>query len=309
MGNSYRIRTEPGSDQIINVQIDQEFDFLEILSLKIQSDDIYTRNCADYGVVVGRVTANGGFGLPNVRVSVFVPIAQEDQNNEIVSVLYPYKSPTDKNEDGYRYNLLPYEKSYSSHVPTGTFPSRSDALANPTVIQVYDKYYKYTVKTNDSGDYMIMGVPLGNQTVVMDADLSDIGEFSLTPQDLIRMGLATENQFNGNGFKASPDLNSLPQIINLQANIDVSPLFGQPEVCQIAINRVDFDLRDDANIDIQPTAVFMGSVVSATDSRVLRKNCRPATEAGNLCDLVSGPGEILCIRQTVGQDSTGKPVL
>ena len=309
MGNSYRIRTEPGSDQIINVQIDQEFDFLEILSLKIQSDDIYTRNCADYGVVVGRVTANGGFGLPNVRVSVFVPIAQEDQNNEIVSVLYPYKSPTDKNEDGYRYNLLPYEKSYSSHVPTGTFPSRSDALANPTVIQVYDKYYKYTVKTNDSGDYMIMGVPLGNQTVVMDADLSDIGEFSLTPQDLIRMGLATENQFNGNGFKASSDLNSLPQIINLQANIDVSPLWGQPEVCQIAINRVDFDLRDDANIDIQPTAVFMGSVVSATDSRVLRKNCRPATEAGNLCDLVSGPGEILCIRQTVGQDSTGKPVL
>jgi hypothetical protein len=86
---------------------------------------------------------------------------------------------------------------------------------------------------------MIMGVPLGNQTVVMDADLSDIGEFSLTPQDLIRMGLATENQFNGNGFKASPDLNSLPQIINLQANIDVSPLFGQPEVCQIAINRVE----------------------------------------------------------------------
>lgn len=309
MGNSYRIKTQVGSDQTINVQIDQEFDFLEILSLKIQSQDIYTRNCADYGVIIGRVTANGGFGLPNVRVSVFVPLQEEDENNEIISTLYPYKSTNQNNEDGYRYNLLPYEKSYSSHVPTGTFPTRNDVLTNPTVVSVYDKYYKYTVRTNDSGDYMIMGVPLGTQTVFMDADLSDIGEFSLTPQDLIRMGRASENQLNGNNFKASPDLNSLPQIIKLQAVVDVSPLWGQPEVCQIAINRVDFDLRDDANIDIQPTAVFMGSVVSAPDSRVLRKNCKPSTEAGNLCDLVSGPGEILCIRQTVGQDSDGRPIL
>ncbi len=309
MTNSYRIKTQVGSDQTINVQIDQEFDFLEILSLKIQSDDIYTRNCADYGVIVGRVTANGGFGLPNVRVSVFVPLEQEDENNEIISTLYPYKSTNDKNEDGYRYNLLPYEKSYSKHAATGTFPSRNDALTNPTVVTVYDKYYKFTVKTNDSGDYMIMGVPLGDQTVFMDCDLSDIGEFSLTPQDLIRMGIATESQLSGNNFKSSPDLQSLPQIVSLQANISVSPLWGQPEVCQLAINRVDFDLRDDANIDIQPTAVFMGSIISASDRRVIRKNCRPSTEAGNICDLVSGPGEILAIRQTIGQDSNGRPVL
>jgi hypothetical protein len=213
---------------------------------------------------------------------VFVPIQEEDRNNEIVSSIYPYKSTNEKNEDGYRYNLLPYEKSYSTHIPTGTFPSRTDVLTNPTVMQIYDKYYKYTVRTNESGDYMIMGVPLGNQTVFMDCDLSDIGEFSLTPQDLIRMGIANETQLNGNKFASSPNLASLPQIISLQANIDVSPLWGQPEVCQIAINRVDFDLREQANIDIQPTAVFMGSVISASDRRVLRKNCRPSTEAGNL---------------------------
>ena len=73
MTNSYRIKTQIGEDQTLNVQIDQEFDFLEILSMKIQSEDIYTRNCADYGVVVGRVVANGGYGVPNVKVSVFVP--------------------------------------------------------------------------------------------------------------------------------------------------------------------------------------------------------------------------------------------
>ena len=109
--------------------------------------------------------------------------AEEDQNNEIVSVLYPYKSPTDKNEDGYRYNLLPYEKSYSKHAATGTLPSRIDVLNQSIAVEIYDKYYKFTAKTNESGDYMIMGVPLGSQSIVMDVDLSDIGEFSLTPQD------------------------------------------------------------------------------------------------------------------------------
>jgi hypothetical protein len=123
------------------------------------------------------------------------------------------------------------------------------------------------------------------------------------------MGLATENQFNGNGFKASADLNSLPQILNLQANIDVSPLFGQPEVCQIAINRVDFDLRDDANIDIQPTSTFMGSVYSTSDAYRVRRNCKPRDDMGNLCSLSSGPGQILAIRQTIQQDSDGNPIL
>ena len=258
MGQSYRIRTELGINKTINVQLDQEFEQLEILSLTLQQEDVYNRSCADYGVIVGRVTANNGFGLPNARVSIFIPISNIDVSNPIISSIYPYKSPNDTNEDGYRYNLLPYMKSYSAHAATGTLPSRMDALTETTTIEIYDKYYLLTSKTNESGDYMIMGVPIGFQTVVMDVDLSDIGEFSLTPQDLIRMGLATEGQVAGNRFKTSTDLNSLPQIINSVKQLDISPLWGEPDICDIAINRLDFDLRDDSNVDIQPTAVFMG---------------------------------------------------
>jgi len=309
MGDSYRIRTELGINKSINIQLDQEFEFLEILSLKIQQTDIYTRSCADYGVVVGRVTANNGFGIPNARVSVFIPIEQVDESNPLITSLYPYKSPTDKNEDGYRYNLLPYEPSYSKHSATGTLPTRADVLTGDTIVDIYDKYYRYTSKTNESGDYMIMGVPLGDQTIVMDVDLSDIGEFSLTPQDLVRIGLATEAQVAGNKFRTSNDLNSLPQLVNLTKNIEVSPLWGDPEVCQISINRLEFDLRDDANIDIQPTAVFMGSLFSSPDSSRVRKNCKPTDNMGNLCSLVSAPGQILSIRQTIQQDEDGNPVL
>jgi len=309
MGQSYRIQTELGINKTINVQLDQEFEFLEILSLKIQQSDIYTRSCADYGVVVGRITANGGFGLPNARVSIFIPIESIDESNPIIQSIYPYKSSSDKNDDGYRYNLLPYEKSYSKHAATGTLPSRNDVLTASTVVEIYDKYYRFTAKTNESGDYMIMGVPLGEQTLVMDVDLSDIGEFSLTPQDLIRMGIATEAQVAGNQFRTSTDLNSLPQIVSLSVNTEISPLWGDPDLCQIAINRVDFDLRDSANIDIQPTSTFMGSVYSTADGFRVRKNCKPRDNMGNLCSLASGPGQILSLRQTIQQDADGNPIL
>ncbi len=309
MGDSYRIRTELGINKSINVQLDQEFEFLEILSLKIQQTDIYTRSCADYGVLVGRVTANNGFGLPNARVSIFIPIEQVDESNPIITSIYPYKSPSDKNNDGYRYNLLPYTPSYSKHAATGTLPTKSDVLTGSTAVEIYDKYYKFTTKTNDSGDYMIMGVPLGAQTIVMDVDLSDIGEFSLTPQDLIRIGLATEAQVAGNRFRTSNDLNSLPQIINLTKNAEISPLWGDPEICDISINRLDFDLRDDANVDIQPTSVFMGSMFSSPNKFRIRRGCKPKDNMGNLCGLTSGPGQILAIRQTIQQDEDGNPVL
>ncbi|MFN9905748.1 MAG: hypothetical protein ACK56F_06410, partial [bacterium] len=77
MTKSYRLRTKVDSqaeDQELRVNIDQDFDFLEILSLKLTQSDVYRRFCADYGVIAGRVVANGGFGIPNAKVSIFVPI-------------------------------------------------------------------------------------------------------------------------------------------------------------------------------------------------------------------------------------------
>ena len=197
MTKSYRIKANPGSDKNIRVQIDQDFDLIEILSLKLKQDEVYTRFCSDYGVIAGRVIANGGYGVPNVSISVFVPLSVEDENDEVISTLYPYKTLSDKNEDGYRYNLLPYVQEYGGHTPTGTFPDREDLLSRTEVLEVYEKYYKFTVRTNESGDFMIVGVPLGQQKVVMDMDLSNIGCFSQRPSDLIRMGLGVEGQFNG----------------------------------------------------------------------------------------------------------------
>ena len=309
MPNSYRIRTDLGINKSINVSIDQEFEYLEILSLKVLQSEIYTRVCSDYGVIIGRVSVNNGFGLPNVKVSVFIPLTEEDSVNSIISEIYPYQSISDVNEDGYRYNLLPYEPSYSNHVPTGTFFNRTDVLTNPTLIEVYDKYFKYNAVTNDSGDFMIFGVPVGTHTISIDVDLSDIGEFSLSPQDLIRMGIATQAQVNGTKFKKSTNLRELPQIINLVRTVVVEPLWGQSEVCNLGICRTDFDLSNESNININPTSIFMGSLVSNIDGATVRTTCNSKWKLGGLCNLTVSPGEILAIRQTIKEDPMGRPTL
>ena len=309
MPNSYRIRTQVGVDKVLQVNLDQDYDTLEVLSMAIFPNDVYTRNCADFGVVCGRVFANKGLGLVNARVSIFIPIDQIDESDPIISTLYPYKGFEDFNEDGYKYNLLPYSPSHSGHVPVGTFPDRIDALTNPSVIEVYDKYYKFTAKTNDAGDYMIFGIPVGEYNLFMQVDLSDIGEFSLTPQDLVRMGLATENQIDGTKFKFSENYSELPQIVTLKKIVQIAPFYGQDGICQHYITRTDFDITSEANVEIIPTSVFIGSLISAKDKKKLKRRCRVPSKQGWLCDMISGPGQIEAIRHTVFSDDQGFPVL
>jgi len=308
MTKTYRLKAQPLKDQNLRINVTQDFDFLEILSLKLRQEDVYTRFCADYGVVAGRVIVNGGYGVPNANVSIFVPLDAVDENDPIVSTLYPYKRPDQKNEDGFRYNLLPYVKEYGGHTPTGTFPDVEDVLKRKEVLEVYEKYYKYTVKTNESGDFMIVGVPLGIQTAVLDLDLSNIGCFSLRPADLIRLGRGTSEQFDGDQLKASTDLDSLPQIVGQKKDIDVASFWGEENICNVGITRVDFDLRD-LGIEITPQAVFMGSLFSTSEEDFLKSNCKPKKDSGNLCDLVTGQGRILAIRQTINYDINGRPAL
>jgi hypothetical protein len=48
----------------------------------------------------------------------------------------------------------------------------------------------------------------------------------------------------------------------------------------------------------------MGSLISTTDKELQKKNCKPRNKAGELCRLVTGPGEIVAIRQTIFNDTT-----
>lgn len=303
MNSSYRVRTQIGVDKAVSVDLQQDFEMLEILSMKIYQREIYTRVCSDYGVICGRVYTNNGFGVPNVKISLFIPLSELDADNPEITEIYPYTSLSELDVNGYRYNLLPKVSSHSGHVPTGTFPTRLEILTNRTYSEVYEKYYKFTVKTNESGDYMIFGAPVGSYTIFLDLDLSDIGQFSLSPQDLVRIGLANESQVSGSKFISSNNLNNLPQIISLTKQIEILPLWGNEEICQPSITRTDFDLTAEANIDLTPTAVFMGSIMSTEDEIKIDSNCKVNKKVGNFCNLLTGPGQILAIRHTINYDT------
>ena len=296
MPKSFRVRTEIGKEKNLTFELKQDFDLLEILSLSLTQQDVYSRMCSDFGVVVGRVISNGGFGIPNAKVSIFVPLDSEDETNPIIKQLYPYTQPYDKDEQGKRYNLLSSEENFDCHVPVGTFPKLRNVLSNQDVRYVYDKYYKFTVKTNESGDFMIYGVPTGDQNIVMDVDLSDIGCFSLLPEDFKQMGYSSTD-FDGPKFKSDSSIDSLPQILNQTKSIDVRPFWGDEELCNASITRVDFDLQD-SGFKLKPMSIFMGSTATDTDKDAVNFSCRPRRAQGNLCSLVSQPGLIDAIRYT-----------
>jgi hypothetical protein len=305
----HRIHTNIGRDQKITVELKQDFDLLEVLSLKFSQKDIFSSgNCSEYGVVVGRVSVNNGLGIPNTKVSIFIPLDDVDENDPVISKLYPYKEITDKDDTGHRYNLLPYKKQHGGHQPTGTFFDQEDIITREEFLEVFEKYYKYTVKTNDAGDFMIWGVPVGIQTIHVDVDLSDISCFSLRPNDFIRKGFGVDDFKNQYAYKSSNDIDSLPQIKSFNRSIEVYPFWGAEDICEIGITRTDFDLSEQG-VKIEPKAYLLGSTYSDQGKNAVNKNCVPHGDMGKKCSLVTGPSTIEIIRFSPERDDFNRPIL
>ena len=290
---SVRIKTKIG-DKNLMVNLDQNFDFLEILSLKISQQDLYRTFCADYGVLVGRVIANKGFGVPNAKISVFIPVTDEDEKDDLIEQLYPFKDITSKNSQGYRYNLLLSEATCELNTPVGTFPTKEDVLNSDIQLDIFEKYYKYTTRTNSAGDYILFGVPIGQHTIHIDIDLSDIGSISLRPYDLIEQGMPKELFSGYNRFKSSENLDELPQLKTQSKSANVVPFWGDQETCDWGITRTDFD----TGIEIIPTSIFMGSIFSDVKKNSLNKRCNPKNDTGEQCELLTRGGTMDILRVT-----------
>ena len=294
---SYRIRTEIGKDTKLHVKLDREYDTLEIMSLKIDQINDYKLHTSDYGVIAGRVLANDAFGIPNAKVSVFIS-NKNDENDVVKNILYPYNNSYSKDRNGVKYNLLPNEQVSNCHTIIGTFPEKQYMLSNDSLLEVFDEYYKYTTRTNNAGDYMIFGVPTGNQTIHVDIDLSDIGILSQKPRDMVYKGYNIEQFENPNKFKYSTNLDTLTQVISQDNVTDVIPFWGDENESTIGITRCDISVQ----YKFEPTCVFIGSVVSDTASNAISKKCIPTPGMGAMDEITTGSGTIEMIRKTPSGD-------
>jgi hypothetical protein len=258
-----------GNDAHIKVKLEQNINTIEFLSMSIDAEDVYQNFNSDYGVLVGRIIANDGVGVPNAKISIFIPLTDEDSvDSEIVSI-YPYTTPRDKNNEGKRYNLLPRVSTYNQEVgqwmpkqPFGSFPIKEEIVTNTNILNVYKKYYKYTALTNEAGDYMIFGVPTGTQTVHMSVDITDIGKYSMNPASMVSNLGYSPNLFTNNNsrIKPSSDLTDLPNIETQEISVDIIPFWGDTENFEIGITRQDFRIRSVLN----NTFVIFGNIF--TDS-------------------------------------------
>ena len=287
---SYRVRTNIG-DKVLNISLDSTCENIDVLSLRLKQSDVYKTYGGEYGIIVGRVVVNDGFGVPNAKVSVFIPV--DGDADEQIKEIYPYATANDINDDGIRYNTLPNEKMSDCHQNVGTFPSKRYVLDNEDVIEVFDSYYKYTTVTNSAGDYMIFGVPVGNNTLHTDVDLSDIGMVSQRPTDMMYKGYNIEMFDSPSKFKSGTNLDGLAQIKSETSTVYVYPFCSDSQKGEAAITRHDVRL----SYKIEPTAVFMGSLFSDTGSAV-QKSCKSYNNLGRMNTVVGGSGKIEMIRKT-----------
>lgn len=296
---SYRIKANVGGQENIFIETDltQDYETLDILSIKIKSVDTYRLHNSNYGVVVGRVLANNGFGIPNAKLSIF--IKSDTNDGEMVRELYPFSTSYSKDNNDVRYNLLPDEPVNDCHQVVGTFPNKRYMLDNDVVLEVFDKYYKYTTRTNNAGDYIIMGVPVGNHTLHMDLDLSDCGILSQKPRDFIYKGYTVEQFENPTQFKKGTNYSELSQIFTQDRIINVIPFWGNASIGEsIGITRADIDVA----FKFEPTCVFIGSVISDNSSNGITKKCKATENMGNMEEMTTGEGTIEMIRKTPSGD-------
>jgi hypothetical protein len=268
------------TNERIQVNLEDDFDNLEVLSLKITSTDVYRKSSSDFGVIVGRVQTTNGYGLQNAKISVFVPIEADDKLRPEIIELYPFETVNDQFPNGVRYNLLPRNRNQNpSHRAVGNLPNTSDFVHYPQYAEIMDKYYKYTAITNDSGDYMIFGVPVGSHNIMMDFDLFDTNSFELSANDLVEsttqhtsiktiaesVNLGTNSDINKiPNYIYRPDgtfnvevktnINEMPNIFNEVKQVNVSPFWGDDVEHDVGITRCDFKV----NYKYTPTAIFFG---------------------------------------------------
>lgn len=295
---SYRIRTQVGSDapNVINVKLNQTFEFLNILSLKIGQKNLYKMPAAPYGIVCGRVLLGGkSFGVQNAKVSIF--ISKDSTVFDVKDdILYTYSSVDSVNYEGVRYNLLPSYVDNACHQNVGTMFEKEYVLDNNDVIRIFDNYYSYTTTTNNAGDYFIYGVPVGQYTLHVDVDLSDIGQLSVRPHDMIGQGYNIDQFESPNKFKADKNLNILPQIKSTNKPVYIYPFWGDTSEndTNAMITRADIEI----DYKFEPTAVFIGSIVTDKGANSISHKCIADDKTGKMSELITGEGMIEMIRKT-----------
>lgn len=287
---TYHIELDPNQeiqDKYIMINLNQSYEFLDILSLKLSLSKLksYRAFSSDYGIITGRVIANNGVGLPNCKINIFIPKTPDEEIErqtknltffdktciKIGEMFYPFKTPRDLDSNGKQFNLLSkfrrfqrqsgfpnndYGIGFKPVTPVGSFYEKEEILTNRNAEYVYNKYFKYSTVTNESGDYMMI-VPTGSYELVMNCDITDIGPFSVSPKFIYDTKPVNYDDFEENGTKIKEGITpqNAPNIIMQTIPVNIKSLWSNSQEEATGINYQNINILQ----NITPTALITGS--------------------------------------------------
>jgi hypothetical protein len=246
----------PKDDMYINISVEREIDFLDTLSIKNNLKGEWSKISSSTGVVFGKLFAiqklkdeNGNFiKIPLKNVPIIVlnkvdnisSISLIDDNNARIPLNIKQNSPKELYIDDFSYNF------------------DNKILPSVDTKNVGEKY-RYSTLTNDNGEFLIMDVPIGPQTVIFEVDL-------------LKQGLSLEEvELNVAPFPKTNEISILqaPHLIYREIPINVLNSWGDD--LNVGYTRLNVDI----NVDLRKWTTYFVPPIT-----LFQKNYEQLLESG-----------------------------
>jgi len=219
-------------DMFVNVKLSRTYETLDTLQIYNKPINSIPNQEAKTGILFGRLEAvqtlkdesgnNIRIPLKNVPIGIFN--ASEE---------FPLPVSLDDNGDRFFMNLKE-SSTQSQYFDSLSFNEDQKFLKTASQFVTVPDKYKFVTVTNDNGEFVIYNAPIGNQTIVFEADLFKQG---LTKDEIIlnNFPFPTDNQAN---------IGEFPCYYFNQVPVDVVPAWGTNQTGYTEVNiHVNLDLR------------------------------------------------------------------
>ena len=207
------------NDYFLNIKLNRSVDVLDTLNIYNVPFNEGTKFTNDTGVLYGKIEAiqviiddSGNklrIPIKNASVGIFNP------SDEIPSI-----GSVDQDGNRIRMNLFDNIKSNDILQSYGSFQSfLTDVKYSPKDVEndTIPPKYKYTSLTNENGEFVLHGIPVGQQTLMVEIDLLKQG---LEPEEVAL-------NFFPYSVLDDPNVSNIPHLYFNQFPINIVPSWGE----------------------------------------------------------------------------------
>jgi hypothetical protein len=247
------------SDYYLNVKINRSVDTLDTLNVYNIPYNDGTKFTNDTGVLYGKIEAiqvllddsgnNLRIPIKNASIGIFSPSDE-----------FPYVGSVDQNGNRIRLNLFENIQTNNLLQSYGSFQSFLTDVKNSPKDYENDTIpakYKYTTVTNDYGEFVLHGIPVGQQTLMIEIDLLKQG---LEPEEVAL-------NFFPYSTLDEPNVSNIPHLYFNQFPVNIVPSWGEIQTGYTEIDlAVVLDLRKWITYYTYPISAKVGSASNISNN-------------------------------------------